>query len=258
MRLKFLFFPIMLSVSVVIFISFVWPEINNIKQINEDIIAKKEELRVVNDKNAAIELLGKELVDNADVQNVVKRYLPNNKTEERIISEINFLANDANVSLLEISLKSGEKPNAPVVKNISPSDSQEGLNEVNLLQTIPVEISIAGEYEKIRIFLNNLQRMPVFNVVKSVKIAKQENEGTDEQTTEGEPVVNNSNLLLADVEINFGYLNAVKINNQKVEKFNAILDNETIVALKKYIPQKAQLIGEYTVPEGKQNPFVVN
>ena len=258
MKLKFLFFPIMLSVSVVIFISFIWPEINNIKKINEDIIAKKEELNEINNRNATIEALGKELVDNADIQNVVKRYLPSNKTEERIISEINFLANDANVSLLDISLKSVEKATALTAKNVASSDGQEALNEINSLQTIPAEISIAGVYEKVRIFLNNLQRMPVFNAVKFVKIAKQTNEADGEQEAEGEPVANNSNLLLADVEITFGYLDNIKINNQKVENFNAILDNETIIALKKYIPQKAQLIGDYIAPEGKQNPFIVN
>lgn len=274
MRLKFLFFPIMLVVSVAIFIGYIWPALGNIKKINEDRIEKTKEMQLVKEKQAAIELIGKKISDNVEGESVVNSYLPETRVEEQIIGGINYLAGDANVSLINISLEEAKKDPGATIAAVSDSqiaatltgavDPLTGQNvpdNANLTQTTSVKISLVGEYAKIKMFLDNLQRMPIFNTVKAVSITKQKSEEvkaveTDAAAAVGEGVVDSS--LAAEIEVDFGYLNVARINSQQVEGFSAELDNETVSSLRGYISQKSQAIGNEGAIKGKANPFLAN
>ena len=256
MRLKFLFFPIILVVSIAIFLGYIWPEIDNVMKANEDKLTKNVELQSIKDKQLAIESIGKKISDNTDGEKVVNDYLPENKVEERIISGINYLAGDANVSLVNIALTSAKNvPVATSASTVDPITGQLVVNNgaANLLQTTSAKVSVTGEYDKIRIFLDSLQRMPIINTVKTLSITKQEIKAAD--AVEGAAV---SSVLAADIEVNFGYLAVAKVDNKQVEKFDASLDNETVDSLKKYISQKSQLIGNDSDPKSKKNPFLAN
>jgi len=263
MRLKFLFFPIVLVISLAIFAGFIWPEISNVKKVNEELLAANTELKAIGEKRLAIESIGKKISDNADGESIVSSYLPENKAEERIISGINYLASDANVSLVNISLSDAKDTSVPTNNSVTgissdelesfmidPMTGQQVLNKVNKMQSISVKISLVGDYDKIRIFLDNLQRMPVFNTIKSVNIVKQKDEAATAETS--------ATILLADIDVNFGYLGLAKVDSQQVEKINEGLDDETISTLKMYVSQKSQTIGDNTVVKGKINPFVIN
>lgn len=264
MRLKFLFFPIILIISLAIFIGYIWPEITSILEINDYNVEKSAELQSIKEKQAAIELINKKISENVEEENAVKGYLPENKIEERIISGINYLAGGANVPLLNISLIDSKEtanlmnsgtsssPGAPVATNPLVIDPITGKitsdDNKNLIQNTSVKIAIAGDYEKIKIFLDSLQRMPIFNTVKSVNITKEKNAGTD-------PAVDVSLSLSADIIVDFGYLSVAKVNSQQLENFKPELDNDTILALNKYISQKSQSTVISDDRKGKLNPF---
>ena len=79
MRLKFLFFPIILVISLSIFIGYIWPEINNVKKINEEKLTNAQSLQSIKDKQAAIELIGTQITNDSDGKTIVDNYLPNKK-----------------------------------------------------------------------------------------------------------------------------------------------------------------------------------
>jgi hypothetical protein len=253
MRLKFLFFPIVLVVSVALFFGFIWPEFSNISTIKSEKIAKTAELKAVKDKQTAIEAIGQKIAGDADSEAIVKNYLPQAKPEERIVNGLNYLAGDANVSLVNMTLQGSDDAAKPAIGQagalIDPTTGLPIADNTNSVKTISASVSLSGEYDKIRMFLDNVQRMPMFNVIKSVDIQKK----ADEAGTE-----NASTLLSANVDIDFGYMNASKISNQLGDKFENKLDDETIASLQKYISQKSQMVAGSVDENGKSNPFLIN
>jgi|GEM_PF-956513 len=276
MRLKSLFFPIMLVISLAIFIGYIWPQISSIRKINEEMLAEKAEMQAINEKKIAIESVGKKISDNTSGEGIVLSYLPQNKTEEQIIGGINYLASDANLSLVDISLNSvddSSKKNKGIVTTSlltgldSVTTQAQSVADTNgLMQATAVKIALYGDYEKIRIFLDSLQRMPVLNTIKSVVITKQANQKKNTEIIDGSEVATTTDSgLLATVEVDFGYLNTIKIDNKQVEIFKNGIDNEVVSVLQNYISQKSQLVdnsiagsGGETGPKGKKNPFLVN
>jgi Tfp pilus assembly protein PilO len=253
MRLKTLFFPIVMIVSVAIFFGYIWPEIGTIKKINEDNIVKTAELQALKVKSESIDEIGREISSNAGVESVVKEYLPEKKAEERIISGINYLVSASGVSLANIAL--ADTTGASVVATapmIDPMTGEEIVNDTVSLQTVSAKLSLIGEYEKIRIFLDSLQRMPIFNTIKSLNIKKQEIKTVDA----AEEV--NSSTLVVDVDVDFGYLAVSKINNQQVDDFEIDVDKQIVDALKDYISEKSQMPAGDDGAKGKTNPFLID
>lgn len=280
MRLKTLFFPIMLIISVSIFIGYIWPEIFKLKEANELRLAKTEEFQGINVKKAAIDSIGNQ-ISNSDSQKIVEEYLPGSRVEERIVNGVNYLATDAGVSLVNISLTnevastsdgnnstSGlaailnpigtanatlESAPAPAMATAAQTTTETASSKG--LKTIATNISISGDYGKIKIFFDNLQRMSILNTVKSVVITKQSEEkssGVENQEA------SSGDTLLATAVVDFGYMFTEKLNNQKVDSFKQYIDNETIDVLKGFVSQKGQLVDVSSDAKGKSNPFISN
>jgi hypothetical protein len=172
---------------------------------------------------------------------------------------VNYLAGDANVSLVNISLTAAKNVTTPVVDPallatapIDPITGQPVISNENTIQSTSAKISLIGDYVKIRIFLDSLQRLPIFNVVKSVNITKQKNVTTDAAT------IATDSSLSAEILVDFGYLGSAVANNAQVENFKPGIDNDTIESLKKYVSQKSQAIDTGTDAKGKVNPFLAN
>jgi len=270
MRLKSLFFPIMMVLSLAVFVGYIWPEIQAVRKINEEILAKKAEMAAVTDKKIAIESVGKEISDTME-ENIVFKYLPQSKAEDQIIGGINYLAGAANVSLVDISMNSveGESAKEDAGDAVALPASLVGVNTImpqetankSALKTTSVKIVLAGDYAKIRIFLDSLQRMPIINTIKSIVIAMQE-AGKANIAPDVAPVVTASgDVLLATINVDFGYLATAKVNNTQVEKFKNVIDNEVISTLQSYISTKSQLVGDDNAnggEKGKKNPFLAN
>jgi Tfp pilus assembly protein PilO len=278
MRLKFLFFPIILVVSVSIFILYVWPEIGNFKIANENKKTATQALQEIGEKQKAIEQLGTQISNSSDDKTLVDNYLPNKKVEEQIIAGINYLALDSQVSLVDVSIKdiepaeSGLETSPSIVSSINTSVATTKSGEVpvaagNTLSTNAnsgmkfsrTTIKVSGEYEKIRLFLDQLQRMPLLNTIKSINIYNQPENSVNPNSGNNNSTSTLSNILVSDIVIDFGYLKPSVFDNNKISIFKPELDKETVSLLKQYVSQK-------TVPalptvgiggdRGKANPFL--
>ena len=281
MRLKFLFFPIILVISLSIFIGYIWPEINNLKMANDEKIKNQGMLQDIAAKQAAIAKIDSQMTSNSADTATINNYLPSTRVEERILSGVNFLASDAGVSLANISLKDAQPATAAGVDvttsiNTTPSNvaavnslsSTSGAIAGTAVQQAPPEslqyteatISVSGNYDKIRLFVDELQRMPILNVVKSLNISSQISAAPAATPASTTPASSDQkvdpSILSANLVVDFGYMNPIRIDNQKITNFQSSLDDATTNVVKSYISQKAPAVDNSGDSSGKSNPFL--
>ena len=255
MRLKFLFFPIILVISLSIFIGYIWPEISNVKSVNAEKIANTQSLQDIKDKQSAIELIGTQIANDNDSKTMVYNYLPNKKVEERIIGGVNYLAVDSGVSLVNISLRNLDVPNPANTAQQNAALANKPADNADVLQFSEATISISGDYEKIKLFINQLQKIALFNNIKSLVISNKEKSSSN--TTDANS--SSSSTLFADMVVNFGYLSSSELNNNKITNLKPELDSDTIGVLKQYISQKTESMASMISNvgnKGKANPFL--
>lgn len=254
----------MLVLSVAIFIGYVWPEIDTVKTINQQYITNASALKLAKDKQAAINQIGDQLKNDSDTSSLITTYLPTSKVEERIISGVNYLATDSGVSLVNMSLQDASAdsqidsssspavaaapaiaepvaamPGAADVPVAAPAASSR-ISDVKLSEA---RITVNGEYDKLRIYFDQLERMPLYKTIKSldIKQAAAQDGGT-------------SSTLSADLVVDFGYIAPVKVNSAKLEAFKPGLDMGTISDLKNFTSQKIPAVNASGA--GKTNPFL--
>lgn len=275
MRLKFLFFPIIIIISLSIFIGYIWPEIANLRVANEEKIQHNKDLEAIRVKQAAIKKIGDQINGDSEGEAVINSYLPSSKVEERILTGINYLATDSGVSLVNISLSgdgsksTNNSEDAALVAAASPlsaaitsggtagaigADKSKTKSDV---KTTQASISVSGDYDKIRLFLDQVQKMSLLNSVKSITITSQPaSEKAASTSTEGATEAAPSNSLSLDMVVDFGWMSPVQIDSQKVANFKSGLDNTTIAVVKKYVSQKTPTVDRFGDRDGKRNPFL--
>ena len=194
--------------------------------------------------------------DNKDIDDkkIVDNYLPSSNVEERIIGGINYLAADAGLALLDISMKASlenKSANSIVTNNVTTENSTKD-KAVNNMQFNETSILISGEYEKIGLFIDKLQKMALLNSINSLTIKKIS--GTVSDNTDKQ--VSDSKNLNAEIIVKFGYLKTVNSDNQ-IANVDPKLDKETVDALRFYVSAKDVSTSAISEPalKGKKNPF---
>ncbi|EKE19541.1 MAG: hypothetical protein ACD_8C00143G0013 [uncultured bacterium] len=260
MRLKTLFFPIVLVISFFIGFGYVWPEAMKIKDMNEKKIEKQKTLENIEAKKRLI-LQAKEKMSSGDLGVFVKDYLPERRIEEKIISNISYLASDSNISLLDISMtdsgKSQSKPAVAESNATTISGMGSGIKNIDpVMESIPVKVSVSGTFQQTKVFLDGLQRLPIFNNVDSLSISKK---ATEKKSDENDSPAGEDSLLV-DAVINFGYMGVSKISESEASSLSLNIDEETIKGLKGYVSTKEQILSPALAGEkgGRTNPFLVN
>jgi len=260
MRLKFLFFPLMLLICVFVFIKFVLPEFGRLNEANKAKKDAQQLLKNIEEKKKAVNLLSQKISETAEYKDVVYNYLPNRKVEEQIIASVNFLAADAQVYLVDISIdnvasgKAGLRSAAPAVNVSSETGEAADVAQNKEMLSSKTTIKVLGDYENIQLFLGQLQRMALINNLKSINISKQ-TENAPASSSEGE--TNQSTKLVAEIAMDFGYLEQVKVNADNLAKFEATLDDNVVKVLSNYTSRKmvSALPSSSDIAEGKVNPF---
>ena len=164
------------------------------------------------------------------------------------------MASDSQVFISDIAIveKKQETPNSVPVSDtgIVPENTQQ-----KKLQLSEAKIDILGDYEKIQLFLDQFQKMPLFNSLKSVRIYVQE-QGITENNN---PEISQSSNILAKIVADFGYLGQRKISSiGDLEELENSLDSTVVQALSEYTSPKiiSSLPSPNSVGEGKSNPFL--
>ena len=263
MRLKILFFPLMMIICLFIFFSYIRPEIDNFTRVNKDKTDMQEKIQNIKNKKAAAERLSQKIRVTNDYKDVVYNYLPVRKVEEQIIAGINSLASSSQVYLADISMKDAAPKKTEIV--ISDPSLSAGAGEAQNKEMLfsEVTIKIIGDYEKMQIFFDQLQKMALMNNIKSLKIYKEENfnKSASSPNTNEANSDNKITSLLAEIVMDFGYLEKVKINENELEQFQDTLDESIVKALTGYrnmdsVSSELKEGGVVTA-EGRPNPFSI-
>ncbi len=211
----------MLICSVLIAILYVWPEVENINSLmskNKDL---EDKLALIKSKKTAIRSLNEGLSQSPENEDLLKKYLPEERVEERVVDSINFSAASSSVSLINIYVDRLEKkssvededtlslPSSKIAKAVEESYAS---NEVavakvpiNLQDTIVVA-EISAQYDNIKNFLEKIDRIPIMSTVEGIKVSKVDG------VQQGSGSVTNQ-FLVADIAINFHNLKPIKVNN---------------------------------------------
>ena len=254
----------MLVICVAIFIGYIWPEIINFGVANNE---KKNNMQVLNDakkRTADINAVIKQLSTDLNDKKIVDSYLPNVNMEERVIGGINYLANSAGVPLLNITTAKASgasikiSPVATTGSNANGSTLNDEKN--NEMQLPEFTILISGEYDKLNLFIDKLQKMALFNSIKSltIKNSAAEKEPADTASANKIAATSTSKNLSAEIVVKFGYLKTNNFSENQLVRLDPKLDSGTINTLKLYLDQKDVSVISETGEAGlvgKKNPF---
>ncbi len=250
----------MVIICLFIFLSYIRPEVDNLTRVNKEKAEAQEKINSIKEKTEAAKLLSQKIRETKAYKEVIYNYLPDRKVEEQIIAGINYLASDAQVFLADISMKDAAPKKKEAVLDVSTSDpmsAEAGEDQNKEMLFSEATIKIIGEYEKMQLFFDQLQKMALFNNIKSLKIYKEE--VTNNTNNPGEATGNNqATSLLAEIVIDFGYLEKAKINENNLAEFKATLDESIVTTLTGYRSQKivSGLPSDQGMAEGKSNPFL--
>lgn len=270
MRLKFLLFPVVLVILVIVFIANIWPEISLLRQMNSQYNKDKEILGNIISKKGDISSLNDNLESNKDKKDFVLSYVPEKNNDEKNIYLLNYLATNSSLSVLSISLDKvaqndpSTEINASNPVNIIASaivtdpntgeaiDPQVLLENAKKIKFAEAHVTVAGEYDKIKMYLDKLERMEIYSKVSEVKISKnkeEKKEGQDQaQTSE-------SNLLVAEIAVDFGYYPKMKdADYATLTKLGSSFDFAKIEKVRSGITQNVPVIEAGA--SGRNNPFV--
>ena len=253
MRLKILFFPIVMLLVIYISIMWIWPMVTKMETVKIDLEQKNNELQEILKKKGNIDLLKNTLNQNKDKEQMVISYLPNDKNEEKIINNVYNMTTSAGVILINMSLEEmkpsvAEQQNSGSISPIISSSDISGQTDMapigtkNEVKIIKARINVAGSYEYIKIFLDQLKNSGMHINIASALISQQENLAAKE----GE----NTNNLTAKIEADFGYLPQTKA---KID-LKSTLDFSVVDKISSAVAKSATSIELDSV--GKVNPFL--
>jgi hypothetical protein len=222
MRIKIIFFPAAVAVSIAIFIMYVWPEFGNFQKARGELRESEKNLSETQEKKKNITELIAELDQNQSKENYVKSFLPLKRGEEEILNGLNFLATSAGVVIYDISLEKSPAGASPQNKSgedaysskdvIFSSGSESGgtaAREIKpQLTAQKMKIGISGNYENMKNFLDQLYRIEMFNVSESWILSR-----ADLKNKEPETPPLPADLLSLNVDINFAQLGQFKVGN---------------------------------------------
>jgi hypothetical protein len=268
MRLKIFFFPLVLIISVSIILLAIVPEWGKAKTQKEELDVKTQSLENITNKKKNAEILSSYVETKKDDVSFVDSYLPATQGEERAIDGINYIALNSGVVLGNIDVESVKADPIPVQENTGldvPVMGSESLNADGTPMVVDLapqvrytraKVNVIGTYESLLMFLGKLDNIRFFSKIKSLEI-ETENAGSGSSSATGTAVQQGSNILVADIVVDFGYLKKASVKdgytNKLFEKssFSAKTIDKLKDAVSKDIPDLSPSSGS------KANPFAI-
>jgi Tfp pilus assembly protein PilO len=259
----------MIAISIAIIFGFVYPSYLELETAKKFSTENTKESDDISKKLGNVKSLAEDLVKNSQNVNLIEAYLPKTPKEERIINSVNYLANAAGVLLIDIAIEKDKNNNVipqmqaeiPITGQVDPSLATSAAPVVPIapvelkseLKFLDVKISIAGEYDKIQMFVDSIQKSDEYNEAFQYKIAR--NKETETTTATGEKKVVDPAILLAEINMKSGFSafsKNVKSTNLKTESEKN--DFSVLKKIQDNISQKSPIIEAKS--SGKNNPFL--
>lgn len=250
MKLKLLIAPFSFVVAIIIFISFVWPEIGLMSANQANIKTDQDLLNDVQTKKQNIEKLKNDLSQESDKSVIINNFLPPDRKDEKIIDGLNFLAKDSSVDLLAMTLEKSATQTAPEPATITAGVVVSAVvsRDINYLTA---KIQVTGSYENIKMFLSQIYKMEMFNKISDLTISR-----VQSQAAPGVKTPSGSGQTLAlNTSLDFGYLGSASTGNSMAAPIllQNSFDLKYFDALESLINRKIPALDEGA--KGKSNPF---
>jgi Tfp pilus assembly protein PilO len=210
MKLKMLFAPLLAVLTVYLIIVRVIPAYfgpTGVGAINKNLQKINAKVADIEKKSANAAELANSLSYNANQQTIIRRYLPEEKKDEEVISSLSSMAAKESISITSIDVK--ESSTAPIIAgaivnelptnpNMTSADvvvvDMVDISNEKFLQKFDVEIAVMGSYDNIKKFILDLTTLKRFNDISSLEIAVD---------------TENEWLFKANVGITFNYLSKI-------------------------------------------------
>jgi len=274
MRLRLLFFPLMLAISVAIVLLAIVPQWEKIKTGRVELATKQKNLSDITTKQENIGKLESYIKTNSADVEFVKAYLPEARNEERIIDGVNYLATNSGMALGNVDVEKvksalpevqeGTGVNVPVMGSASTEQGVETdpaavAPPKPQVQLTKATINASGNYDAVMVFLTNLHKMEFFNNIESVAISTNKKEENTQETQAETAESQGSQILTVEIIMNFGFLPKASMPAGSGYANSLFLrsafDTSAVNELKEFVSQKIPALE--VAGGGKANPFAL-
>lgn len=258
MKVKILFFPLAIAITLMVAIFYIQPEIQSAMGARASVMEKETRLSDIEQKVRNIGLLGSDLDGNKENESLIMKYLPVVQDDDRVVDALNFLSAQSGLTLSSVKMdKVAETAvKTEAVETTSKSalfatgDSTAAVKPAQIIampKTIKVTAEVTGSYEGIRDIVGKISKMDRFQNFAAVKVGRAGTSGQQEAAP--------SDALKASLEINFAYLPKVRTTgNLDLPIFlQSKVDLKAVQSLRQYISSPVPFMEMGAT--GKGNPF---
>ncbi len=257
MGLKLLVFPAIISLSLILAVMFIQPDVMSILEQREIESTKQDALSKIEMVAKNIQSMSSSLDSKKEAELLIKRYYPERVDQERAVDMVNFLAQQSGVIVTKISLV--EQENKKKAPSQSHGEGTSGSEEIDILSTTEpaveppksykVDVIVMGTYDGIRGFFERLYRTDRLRVMNFFSIQ----EISLKTEKEGESIPDN--FLEGSISFDFRYVAQKRAGNVLHHPLfqSESLDYSTANQLADFINSP---VSDLTVPTtGRSNPF---
>ena len=251
MKLKVLVAPVLIVIIVVLAVWYVYPAFQEMQGKTANLTTEQNKLADIQEKNSKAEALGQVLKGDTVRHDTLLSYIPEQESEEDMISTLNSLAGGEGLSVFKISISAVTVPAAPAADAATTDAAGNPVvaPSVPVVKNFVVELGVTGNYAKIKDLLGKIAALQRFNSIASLKINKVQN--SDPKADDSA-----SDNLQADVSLNFNYMAK---SDAVVNLDNAIFssNNFDMSVVDNIKSTMTTVVNGLTVgPQGVTNPFV--
>lgn len=239
--------PLIITTIVTLSIWWVYPVYSNgvdgVREKYAELKKKQNDLVEIKEKSKNAEKLFSEMTALSSEKDVLYKFIPEVVREEDIMSDINRLAAESSLMVSEITIKSSVG-----VKEISgKGEIKKKSSSLPKNEKALTTIKFAGNYEKIKEFLNKIYKLDRYSNLESLQIERSTGLGESNDPT----------VLVVSAEIDFGVLEKTKISDGNINDkifSSTSLDTKAINLIKS---QKTVSSSDVNVGQkGKTNIFI--
>lgn len=256
MRLKMFFFPSMLIISVSLAVGFVQPLYQDYLKAKQDNVAKMRELEGIEKSMNSVRGLADDLAKNSSKVEAVNQYFPQSPKEDEVLNTVNYLASSSGVLLSDVTMEkeAASLPVAPVAAGEATMDPNKKQAEEKVplsVKFFTVKISVAGEYDKIQMFVDSLQKSRFYVSVAAYEVGKNEKSTTDDPNGKEK----NEKILLGNIVLRVGY--SASLKNATYANINFESPTVDFSVLDDIASASSQSVPALNLPgDGRNNPFL--
>jgi Tfp pilus assembly protein PilO len=205
MKIKILIIPFTIVLSITALIWFIYPmysnDLDGAKEKYAELQKEREKFSDIENKIANADKLYAEL-QALPQRDILYRYIPEEKKEEEIVDNLNFLASSSGLSIFSMAIKSSKSSGSA---SLVSGDSDVSLAKAGSLPSpsnISANLSLAGNYESIKKFLESVSKLERYKEFVSLKLEKIS--GSEKEVA--------PDVLKMTVGINFNFLEKAKLS----------------------------------------------